>query len=172
GPAERKSGEDGVVPPPRTDAERKARQTEIKALSTLLFAIPNEYQHQFRNCDNAKVLWQSLEKIFVGSKSTKRNQKAILRQQYENFMSSKNETMTQTFDRYNKLIGELATVGVQIDNDDINRKFLTSLGEEWTMYTVSLRQSEDLENKQLDDLYNDLRVFESEVEAKRKPIGY
>ncbi|KAJ9542256.1 hypothetical protein OSB04_028762 [Centaurea solstitialis] len=119
------------------------------------------------NCENAKST-----KRFAGSKSTKRNQKAILRQQYENFMSSKNETMTQTFDRYNKLIGELANVGVQIDNDDINRKFLRSLGEEWTMYTVSLRQSEDLENKELDDLYNDLRVFEAEVEAKRKPIGY
>ncbi|KAJ9567612.1 hypothetical protein OSB04_003578 [Centaurea solstitialis] len=155
GPAERKAGENGVVPPPRTDAERKVRQTEMKALSTLLFAIPNEYQHQFMNCENAKVLWQALEKRFAGSKSTKRNQKAILRQQYENFMSSKNETMTQTFDRYNKLIGELATVGVQIDNDDINRKFLRSLGEEWTMYTVSLRQ-----------------IFEAEVEAKRKPIGY
>ncbi|KAJ9537952.1 hypothetical protein OSB04_030685 [Centaurea solstitialis] len=172
GPDERKAGEDGVVPPPRTDAERKVRQTEMKALSSLLFAIPNEYQHQFMNCENAKVLWQALEKRFAGSKSTKRNQKAILRQQYENFMSSKNETMTQTFDRYNKLIGELATVGVQIDNDDINRKFLRSLGEEWTMYTVSLRQSENLENKELDDLYNDLRVFEAEVEAKRKPIGY
>ncbi|KAJ9538252.1 hypothetical protein OSB04_030985 [Centaurea solstitialis] len=109
-------------------AERKA---EMKALSTLLFAIPNEYQHQFMNCENAKVLWQALEKRFAGSKSTKRNQKAILRQQYENFMSSKNETMTQTFDRYNKLKGELATVGVQIDNDDINRKFLRSLGEEF-----------------------------------------
>ncbi|KAJ9542204.1 LOW QUALITY PROTEIN: hypothetical protein OSB04_028710 [Centaurea solstitialis] len=162
GPAKRKAGED--------DAERKARQTEMKALSTLLFAISNEYQHQFMNCENAKVLWQALEKRFAGSKSTKRNQKAILRQQYENFMSSKNETMTQTFDRYNKLIGELATVG--IDNDDINRKFLRSLGEEWTMYTVSLRQSENLENKELDDLYNDLRVFEAEVESKRKPIGY
>ncbi|KAJ9553579.1 hypothetical protein OSB04_017624 [Centaurea solstitialis] len=114
GPAERKAGEEGVVPPPRTDAERKARQIEMKALSTLLFAIPNEYQHQFMNCENAKVLWQALEK----------------------------------------------------------RKFLRSLGEEWTMYTVSLRQSEDLENKELDDLYNDLRVFEAEVEAKRKPIGY
>ena len=88
GPAERKAGEDGVVPPPRTDAEKKARQTEMKALSTLLFAIPNEYQHQFRNCDNAKVLWQALEKRFAGSKSTKRNQKAILRQQYENFVTS------------------------------------------------------------------------------------
>ncbi|KAI3745656.1 hypothetical protein L6452_08059 [Arctium lappa] len=80
--------------------------------------------------------------------------------------------MTQTFDRFNKLIGELATVGVKMEQDDINRKFLRSLGDEWTMYTVSYRQSDNLEEKELDDLYNDLRVFESEVEAKKKPTGY
>ncbi|KAI3693048.1 hypothetical protein L6452_32876 [Arctium lappa] len=80
--------------------------------------------------------------------------------------------MTQTFDRFNKLIGELVTVGVKMEQDDINRKFLRSLGDEWTMYTVSYRQSDNLEEKELDDLYNDLRVFETEVETKKKPTGY
>ena len=80
--------------------------------------------------------------------------------------------MSQTFDRFNKLVGELATVGVVIDQDDVNRKFLRSLSEEWIMYTVSLRQSDDLEDKKLDDLYNDLRVFEAEVEAKKKLTDY
>ncbi|KAJ9549072.1 hypothetical protein OSB04_021615 [Centaurea solstitialis] len=172
GPVEKKTTEEGVVAPPRTDADRKIRQTEMKALSTLLLAIPNEYQHQFSHCENAKVLWETIEKRFAGSKNTKRNQKAILKQQFENFASLKNETMTQTFDRFNKIIGELATVGVKMDNDDINRKFLTSLGDEWTMYTISYRQSDNLDLKDLDDLYNDLRIFEKEVEAKRKPIGY
>ncbi|KAJ9539096.1 hypothetical protein OSB04_031829 [Centaurea solstitialis] len=158
--------------PPRTDAERKTRQSEMKALSTLLLAIPNEYQHHFASCENAKVLWEALEKRFAGSKSSKRNQKAVLKQQYENFMSSKNESMTQAFDRFNKLIGELATVGVKMDNDDLNKKFLRSLGEEWIIYNVPFRQNDNLEDKELDDLYNDLRVFEVEVEAKKKPIGY
>ncbi|KAI3759043.1 hypothetical protein L6452_06616 [Arctium lappa] len=112
------------------------------------------------------------EKIFAGTKSIKRNQRDVLKQQYENFTSSKNESMTQTFDRFNKLIGELATIGVKMDQDDINRKFLRSLGDEWTMYTVSYRQSDNLEEKELDDLYNDLRVFETEVETKKKPTGY
>ncbi|KAI3769035.1 hypothetical protein L6452_00131 [Arctium lappa] len=40
------------------------------------------------------------------------------------------------------------------------------------MYTVSYRQSDNLEEKELDDLYNDLRVFETEVETKKKPTGY
>ncbi|KAI3681162.1 hypothetical protein L6452_35946 [Arctium lappa] len=59
-----------------------------------------------------------------------------------------------------------------MEQDDVNRKFLRSLGDEWTMYTVSFRQKDQLEEKELDDLYNDLRVFESEVEAKKKPTGY
>ncbi|RRC79046.1 hypothetical protein, partial [Escherichia coli] len=158
--------------PPRSDADRKKKQTEMKALSTLLLAIPNEYQHQFVSCADAKSLWTALEKRFSGNKNTKRNQRDILKQQYENFSYLKNESMTQTFDRFNKLIGELAAVEVKMEKDDINRKFLRSLGEDWTMYTVSFRQGNILEDKELEDLYNDLRVFEAEVEAKRKPAGY
>ncbi|KAJ9542054.1 hypothetical protein OSB04_028560 [Centaurea solstitialis] len=164
--------EGAARPPPRSDADRKRRRTEMKALSTLLLAIPNEYQYQFSSCTDAKALWTALEKRFSGTKSTKRNQKAILKQQYENFTSLKNESMTQTFDRFNKLIGELATVDVKMDKDDAKRKFLRSLGEEWTIYTVSFRQGDDLEDKELEDLYNDLRIVEAEVEAKKKPIGY
>ncbi|KAJ9555154.1 hypothetical protein OSB04_009768 [Centaurea solstitialis] len=149
------TAEGGARPPPRSDADRKRRQTEMKALSTLLLAIPNEYQHQFSTYTDAKSLWIALEKRFSGTKSTKRNQKAILKQQYENFTSLKNESMTQTFDRFNKLIGELATVDVKIDKDDVNRK-----------------QGDDLEDKELEDLYNDLRIFEAEVEKKKRPIGY
>ncbi|KAJ9553888.1 hypothetical protein OSB04_017933 [Centaurea solstitialis] len=147
------AAEGGARPPPRSDADRKRRQTEMKAL-------------------NAKSLWTALEKRFSGTKSTKRNQKAIMKQQYENFTSLKNESMTQTFDRFNKLIGELATVDVKMDKDDVNRKFLRSLGEEWTIYTISFRQGDNLEDKELEDLYNDLRIFEAEVEKKKRPIGY
>ncbi|KAJ9565362.1 hypothetical protein OSB04_001328 [Centaurea solstitialis] len=145
------AAEGGARPPPRSDADRKRRQTEMKALSTMLLAIPNEYQHLFSSCTDAKALWTALEKRFSRTKSTKRNQKAILKQQYENFTSLKNESMTQTFDRFNKLIGELATVDVKMDKDDTR---------------------DDLEDKELEDLYNDLRIFEAEVEAKKRPIGY
>ncbi|KAJ9539221.1 hypothetical protein OSB04_031954 [Centaurea solstitialis] len=158
--------------PPKSDADKKRKQTEMKALSTLLLVIPNEYQHQFCTCPDAKSLWNALEKRFSGTKSSKRNQKALLKQQYENFTSTKNASMTQTFDRFNKLIGELANVDVKMEKDEVNRKLLRSLSEEWTMYTVSFRQGDDLEDKELEDLYNDLRIFEVEVEAKRRPTGY
>ncbi|KAJ9565359.1 hypothetical protein OSB04_001325 [Centaurea solstitialis] len=49
------AAEGGARPPPRSDADRKRRQTEMKALSTMLLAIPNEYQHLFSSCIDAKV---------------------------------------------------------------------------------------------------------------------
>jgi len=52
----------------------------MKALSTLLLAVLNEYQYQFHKCADAKILWGALEKRFSGTKNTKRNQKAILKQ--------------------------------------------------------------------------------------------
>ena len=82
---------------PVNDAERKTKQSQMKALSTLLLAIPNEYQHHFSSIEDPKALWEALEKRFAGTKNTKRNQKAILKQQYENFSSVKTETMSQTF---------------------------------------------------------------------------
>ena len=85
GPAvQEETSKDGERPPPKNDGERKIRQTEMKALSTILLASPNEYQHHFHKCVDAKVLWDASEKRFSGTKSTKRNQKSILKQQYEN----------------------------------------------------------------------------------------
>jgi hypothetical protein len=149
-----------------TDTDRKNRHNEFQALSTLLIAIPNEYQHKFRNFTNAKLLWAALEKRFGGSESTKRNQRDILKQQFENFKANKGEVLSQTFDRFNKLIGELSSIGAEIEKGDVNRKFLRSLNEEWTIYTVSYRQGDKMDDLEVDDLYNELRVFEAEVEAK------
>ena len=49
---------------PRTEDERRIRQAEMKALSTLLLAIPNEYQHHFDKYTNSRELWNALEKRF------------------------------------------------------------------------------------------------------------
>ncbi|KAI3678245.1 hypothetical protein L6452_37530 [Arctium lappa] len=74
---EGKIGADGKRIPPKTDAERKTRQTEMKALSTLLLAIPNEYQHQFCNCTDAQMLWNSIEKRFSASIDSTANPESV-----------------------------------------------------------------------------------------------
>nr|GFB37834.1 hypothetical protein [Tanacetum cinerariifolium] len=55
---------------------------------------------------------------------------------------------------------------VEIEQDDLNQKFLTSLSPEWLMYTIVWRNRSDLDTMSLDELYNHLKVYEPEVQKK------
>nr|GFD29526.1 ribonuclease H-like domain-containing protein [Tanacetum cinerariifolium] len=58
---------------------------------------------------------------------------------------------------------------MEIKQDDLNQKFLTSLASEWLMHTIVWRNRSDLDTMSLDDLYNHPKVYESEVQKKSKP---
>nr|GFC32972.1 ribonuclease H-like domain-containing protein [Tanacetum cinerariifolium] len=55
---------------------------------------------------------------------------------------------------------------VEVEKDDLNQKFLTSLAPEWLMHTIVWRNRNDLDSTSLDDLYNHLKVYEVEVQKK------
>nr|GEZ17902.1 hypothetical protein [Tanacetum cinerariifolium] len=58
---------------------------------------------------------------------------------------------------------------VEVEKDDLNQKFLTSLAPEWLMHTIVWRNKNDLDTMSLDDLYNHLKVYEAEVQKKSNP---
>ncbi|GKA18962.1 ribonuclease H-like domain-containing protein [Tanacetum coccineum] len=49
---------------------------------------------------------------------------------------------------------------------DINQKFLRSLSQEWTMHTIVWRNKPEIETLSLDNLFNNLKAYESEVKGK------
>nr|GEZ29544.1 hypothetical protein [Tanacetum cinerariifolium] len=97
---------------------------------------------------------------------TKKN---LLKQQYGNFKAEGSKTLEQTFNRLQVIISQLQFIDVEIEQDDLNQKFLTSLALEWLMHTIVWRNRSDLNTMSLDDLYNHLKVYESEVQKKSEP---
>nr|GEX45246.1 hypothetical protein [Tanacetum cinerariifolium] len=49
--------------------------------------------------------------------------------------------------------------------EDINLKFLRSLPSEWKTHTLIWRNKVDLEEQSLDDLFNNLKIYEAEVKG-------
>nr|GEX32979.1 uncharacterized mitochondrial protein AtMg00810-like [Tanacetum cinerariifolium] len=80
--------------------------------------------------------------------ATKKTKKNLLKQQYGNFKAEGSETLEQTFTRLQVIIGQLEFMDVEIEQDDLNKKFLTN------------------------DLYNHLKVYESEVQKKLDPNSH
>ncbi|GJS51194.1 hypothetical protein Tco_0624556 [Tanacetum coccineum] len=109
---------------PTTAEEKQDRRNEMKARATLLMALPNKDQLKFYLYhQNAKLLMEAIEKRYRGNKESKKVQRILLKQQYENFTALSSESMDQTFDR-NKV---------------------------------------EIETISLDDLYNNLKIYEQEI---------
>nr|GEV01520.1 putative ribonuclease H-like domain-containing protein [Tanacetum cinerariifolium] len=107
--------------------EKLARKNELKARGTLLMAFPNEHQLRFNSYKNAKSPIKAIKKRFGGNKESKKVQKTLLKQQFENFNGNSSEGLDQIYDRLQKLI--------------------------------------KLETLSMDDLYNNLKIYETEVKG-------
>nr|GEV46427.1 ATPase subunit 1, mitochondrial [Tanacetum cinerariifolium] len=71
----------------------------------------------------------------------------------EDMQKRKNDT----FNILQVIVGQLQFMDVEIEQNDLNQKFLTSLAPKWLMHTIVWRNRSDLDTMSLDDLYNHLK---------------
>nr|GEU51450.1 hypothetical protein [Tanacetum cinerariifolium] len=137
---------EGVVQPvgPTTAEQRLARKNELKAGGTLLMALRDKHLLKFNIHKDAKTLMEAIDKRFGGNKETKKVQKTLLKQQYENFTGFSSESLDQIHDRLQKLISQLEILGESLSQKDINLKLLRSLPTEWRTHTLIWRNKTEL----------------------------
>ncbi|GJU94522.1 ribonuclease H-like domain-containing protein [Tanacetum coccineum] len=60
---------------------------------------------------------------------------------------------------------ELELLDEKLSQEDVNQKLLRSLSPEWNTHAVVWRNKADLDTMSMDDLYNNLKVYEPEVKG-------
>ncbi|GKA69685.1 hypothetical protein Tco_0775749 [Tanacetum coccineum] len=128
--------------PPKTAQALLQRQKERKAKSIMLLAIPDEYQLRFHTIKDAKSLWAAIKK-----------------------------GLDKAYDRFQKLISQLEIHGAAISNEDANQKFLRSLPSSWNNIALIMRNKEGIDEIDIDDLYNNLKMFEADIKAGHSSQG-
>ncbi|GJR17961.1 hypothetical protein Tco_0966488 [Tanacetum coccineum] len=58
--------------------------------------------------------------------------------------------------------------GAEVSTEDANHKFLRSLPPAWSNLAMTMRTKLDVDTLSIDDLYNNLRVFEQEIQGVSK----
>ncbi|GJQ93697.1 hypothetical protein Tco_0004836 [Tanacetum coccineum] len=127
------------VLPPKTTEEILARERERKARTTLLMALPEDHLVKFHKMMDAKQMWEAIKSRFGGNDESKKMQKYILKQQFEGFSVSNSEGLHKGYDR--------------------------SLPSTWSQVSLIIRSKPGVDSLSFDDLYNNLRVFESVVKG-------
>ncbi|GKD42214.1 ribonuclease H-like domain-containing protein [Tanacetum coccineum] len=144
GPIEVTKDENGIETevPPKTAQTLLARQEERKDKSILLLAIPDMYQLRFHAIKDAKTPWAAIKK-----------------------------GLDKAYDRFQKLIRLLEVHGVAVSNEDANQKFLRALPSSWNNIALIIRNKDVIDDLDIDDLYNNLKVFEANIKAGHNSQG-
>nr|GEU89579.1 hypothetical protein [Tanacetum cinerariifolium] len=113
---------EGVLQPvaPTMAEQRLARKNELKAYGTLLMAFLDKHQLKFNSHKDAKTLMEAIEKRFGGNIETKKVQKTLLKQQFENFIGFSSESLDQIHDKLQKLVSQLKIHRVSLSQEDVN----------------------------------------------------
>ncbi|GKA91055.1 ribonuclease H-like domain-containing protein [Tanacetum coccineum] len=121
--------------PPRTAEEIVARERERKARTTLLMAIPEDHLAKFHKMTDAKEMWNAIKSRFGRNDESK------------------------------KMQNQLEIHGAGVSTEDANQKFLRSLPSAWSQVSLIMRTKPGVDTLSFDDLYNNLRVFESDIKG-------
>ncbi|GKB89686.1 hypothetical protein Tco_0961958 [Tanacetum coccineum] len=127
------------VLPPRTAEEIVARERERKARTTLLMALPEDHLAKFHKMTDAKEMRDAIKSRFGGNDESKKMQKYILKQQFEGFSISNTEGHHKGYDRF--------------------------LPSAWSQVSLIMRTKPGVDSLSFDDLYNNLRVFKSDIKG-------
>ncbi|GJT15227.1 ribonuclease H-like domain-containing protein, partial [Tanacetum coccineum] len=120
---------------------------------------------KFHKMTDAKEIWEAIKSRFGGNDESKKMQKYILKQQFEGFSVSNSEGLHKGYDRFQSLLSQLEIHGAGVSTEDANQKFLRSLPSAWSQVSLIMRTKPGVDNLSFDDLYNNLRVFENDVQG-------
>nr|GEX60769.1 ribonuclease H-like domain-containing protein [Tanacetum cinerariifolium] len=92
-----------IIPGLVTIEEKAKKKNDVKARSMLLMALLNEHLMTFNLYKDAKTFFAAIETRFGGNEATKKTQKTLLKQLYENFSASSIKSLDLIFNRLQKL---------------------------------------------------------------------
>nr|GEZ98966.1 hypothetical protein [Tanacetum cinerariifolium] len=127
------------VLPPKTAEKVVARERKRKGRTTLLMALLEDRLAKFHKMANAKEMWEAIKSRFEG--------------------------LHKGYDRFQTLLSQLEIHGASVLHEDANQKFLRSLPYSWSQVALIMRTKPGLDTLSFNDLYNNLRVFEHDVEG-------
>nr|GEW40988.1 hypothetical protein [Tanacetum cinerariifolium] len=133
-----------------TTEDMQRKTNDVKARTTLLLSLPDEHQNDDEKSERTVTI--TTEDMQRKTNDGKARTTLLL--------SLPDEHQLQV------IVSQLQFMDVEVEKDDLNQKFLTSLALEWLMHTIVWRKRNDLETMSLDDLYNHLKVYEAEVQKK------
>ncbi|GJT63917.1 retrovirus-related pol polyprotein from transposon TNT 1-94 [Tanacetum coccineum] len=152
-----------------TDANKTvALKTDVykKAHSALLLCLDNKVLREVNKEDLLRVVWLKLETLYMIKSLAN---KLYLKKKLFTFYLDSGKKLSERIDEFNKLVGDLANIDVEIDDEDQALMLLTSLPSSYDNFVETLLYGR--ESLTLEDVLSSLNSRELKKRTDAKDDG-
>ncbi|GJX11333.1 hypothetical protein Tco_0201192 [Tanacetum coccineum] len=108
----------------------------------------------------AKDLWERIQLLMQGTSLTKQERECKLYDAFDKFSHIKGESLHQYYLRFTQLINDMNIYKMNLEQFQVNTKFLNSLPPEWSKFVTDVKLVKDLHTTNFDQLQAYLQQHE------------
>ncbi|GJS48699.1 hypothetical protein Tco_0598820 [Tanacetum coccineum] len=135
------------------DCDVQATNIILHGLSPIVYALVN---HQ----EETKDIWDRVKLLMKDTELSYQERKGRLYNLFDKFASIQGETLYEYYWIFSQLINDLHTIGMTMQQVQVNTKFLNALPPEWSKFVTDVKLAKSLYTTNYDQLYAYLSQYE------------
>ena len=104
-----------------TKEDKENGMKDAKVRNILFNSLDAILTNYVLSCKIGIHIWNRLQVHCEGTELVKKNMKSMLVQEYEYFEAKSGETLTETYNKFTRLLNDMAMHNKYYDNEDVNR---------------------------------------------------
>ncbi|GJY67178.1 hypothetical protein Tco_0469416 [Tanacetum coccineum] len=150
-----------------TEAQQLQDDCDVQATNIILHGLPPDVYALVNHQEAAKDIWDRVKMLMKGTELSYQERKCRLYNLFDKFAYVLGETLYEYYWRFSQLINDMHTIGMTMQQVQVNTKFLNALPSEWSKFVTDVKLAKSLYTTNYDQLYAYLSQHERHANEVR-----
>ncbi|GJW07425.1 hypothetical protein Tco_1569848 [Tanacetum coccineum] len=150
-----------------TEAQQLQDDYDVQANNIILHGLPPDVYALVNHQETAKDIWDRVKLLMKGIELSYQEREFRLYNLFDKFAYVQGETLYEYYWRFSQLINDIHTIGMIMQQVEVNTKFLNALPLEWSKFVTDVKLAKSLYTTNYDQLYAYLSQYERHANEVR-----
>ncbi|GKB89091.1 hypothetical protein Tco_0961363 [Tanacetum coccineum] len=135
------------------NAQQLQDDYDVQANNIILHGLPPDVYALVNHQEVAKDIWDRVKLLMKGTELSYQEHECRLYNLFDKFAYVQGETLYEYYKRFSQLINDIHTIGMIMQQVEVNTKFLNALPLEWSKFVTDVKLAKSLYTTNYDQLY-------------------
>ncbi|GJW97334.1 hypothetical protein Tco_0179142 [Tanacetum coccineum] len=137
---------------------KKHDDCDVHATNIILHGLPPDVYALVNHQKEAKDIWDKVKLLMKGTELSYQKRECKLYNLFDKFASVQGETLYEYYWRFSQLIHDMHTIGMTMQQVQVNTKFLNAIPPEWSKFVTDVKLAKSLYTTNYDQLGSDANL--------------